>query len=1055
MANKTKTPTGLSITRSGNTYTFSWKIASADHKGGQILEYEVYTPSSGQGASPSISNTATSYAITVANVTFVKFKIRGKRGKNGNTTYEYSDWASCSWTSTVPGTPTLTYKNEGVNKGTFEWSCPNDTSSTAIFTAAEYQTCIERNGLSSSYPGAPLINVSAAGSMLMIENAGDIAAGNFVRWFRIRPYGPAGYGAWAETCHAYGAPLAATITAASAITEGSSTRISANWVIGYNLQFPIDQLTVQYVIAVPTDTQLNAPANGWTDAIKLSVQGNYDGVVVNVSDAVDPDECLWVRVVSEHDGLKSYSNAPLAQIGRLKAPAISASPNTTTGDVAITITEETTCSVAKTAIFYRPQDHPNQDRLIAILDNGTTTTTVNVPGIIGATRTCFGAYAFVGNVSGLSITSMVMRSDAAIDSDIPAIAPANVSVTGSPVEGSVRISWAWSWSSATEAELSWADNEYAWESTDEPSTYRVKDTFATSWIIAGLDTGKRWFFRVRLIDARGTTDEISPWSNMVAFDLKIAPERPALTLSKVVVSQGESFIARWAAVLPDGDEQKYAEVCLVTYDEDTGDPVYGDVVAHTGPEQSVEIQQDWEVDNVYNLAVRTTSTSGMQSEWSDVASLYIVEPVTINLVADPIGLGSYVETINTWIETYDNATDELIDEDSWFSEETIVNEVMESSDFEHYMAGNFEQTVNTTVGETTTVIRTDRYEREFSSRPELRSLPLLVTITGAGTTGTTTLSILRGEALHIERPNDKDFDGYDDEVIITHTQMGEAPISIQATDLIGRLDDGGKYYLVAKVADSYGNSKAVRYPFWVNWTTKSFVPEVSVEMDPYSRIAKITPIAPSGSPTATCDIYRMSADKPELIVKSATFGTTYVDPYPAFGPAGGHRLVAITANGDYTTESGLGWYDTGIDDGDILRDESMVIDVDGEQIVLPYNLELSNKWNKDFKRTSYLGGSVQGDWNPAVTRDISANTVLVRGDDLDRQLSMRDLAGYAGIAHVRTPDGSSLTVNVQIDEQQSYDSRKISYTLTIQAIDPEGFDGMTLAEWEHMHPVGE
>lgn len=280
-------------------------------------------------------------------------------------------------------------------------------------------------------------------------------------------------------------------------------------------------------------------------------------------------------------------------------------------------------------------------------------------------------------------------------------------------------------------------------------------------------------------------------------------------------------------------------------------------------------------------------------------------------------------------------------------------------------------------------------------------------------------------------------------------------MTIGLDDIIGHLDDGACYHLIVKAIDTYGQTASLEYPIWVDWETKSFVPEASVEMDPYSRIAKITPIAPTGAPAATCDIYRMSADKPELIVKGASFGTTYVDPYPAFGPAGGHRLVAITANGDYATASGLGWYDTGIDDGDILRDESMVIDVDGEQIVLPYNLELSNKWNKDFKRTSYLGGSVQGDWNPAVTRDISANTVLVRGDDLDRQLSMRDLAGYAGIAHVRTPDGSSLTVNVQIDERQSYDSRKISYTLTMQAIDPEALDGMTLTEWEEMHPIVE
>jgi hypothetical protein len=144
-----------------------------------------------------------------------------------------------------------------------------------------------------------------------------------------------------------------------------------------------------------------------------------------------------------------------------------------------------------------------------------------------------------------------------------------------------------------------------------------------------------------------------------------------------------------------------------------------------------------------------------------------------------------------------------------------------------------------------------------------------------------------------------------------------------------------------------------------------------------------------------------------------------------------------------------------VNDGDFLDEEQMIIDVDGEQIELPYNLELSNKWNKDFKRTSYLGGSVQGDWNPAVTRDLSASTVLVRGLDLDRQMAMRDLAGFAGVAHVRTPDGSSLTADVQINEEQSYDTKKVSYSLTISAVDPEEPAGMTLDEWETLHPVNE
>lgn len=1055
MATKTKKPTGLSITRSGNTYTFQWKIASKDHKGGQKLEYTVYTPNSGQGASPAISNTATSYSVTVANVRSISFRVRGKRGKNGNTTYDYSDWASASWDAVVPKTPTLTYKNEGTNKGTITWSCPADSSDNAIFTGAEYQTCIERNSAASGFGGAVVQTKGAAGSELVIEASSDMAAGNFVRWFRIRAYGPAGYSPWVTAYHAYGAPLDARVTEAQLVySYGSSSRVKVSWTIGHNTQYPVDELTLQYVTAVPTDNQLTAPVSGWSDAVKLDAKAWNDTAVANIPDAVGDDECIWVRIVADHDGLKSYSAGYVAAIGSLKAPTIDAVPNTSSGDVQITITEETACDVAMTAIFFRPQNNPSNDRLVAIFQNGTTTGTVNVPEVIGAAHTCFGAYAFVGSSFGKTITRQLMISDKVIDSDIPAVAPANVGVDDSPVEGSARVSWAWSWSAASEAEIAWADNEYAWESTSEPSTYRVKDKFATSWIVAGLDTDKTWFFRVRLVDTSGDTEVVGPWSEMVSYNLAGNPERPALFLSKSVANSGDTIVARWAFISSGKDEQEYAEICLVTYDEDTGDPIYGEVIATAGDEQSVEITREWEADTTYYLALRTTSTIGRQSEWSDVASLQVVPAIHISLSTSNISFDTVTITMTEIREIYDGNEviwTEVIEHDP---STQVVNNA-NSLYYNLYIHNGEYHSDVIILPDDKVQYDTTTNDIVFEHEPQLKTLPLTATITGAGTSGTTTLSIVRAGSRRMNRPDDMDYDGYDGEIIVTKTQIGESQMTINANDLIGSMDDNAGYYLVGKIVDAYGQSASFQYPFWVNWTTKSFVPEVSVDMDPYARIAKITPIAPSGSPTATCDIYRLSADKPELIVKGAIFGTTYVDPYPTFGEAGGHRLVAITNNGDYVTASGLGWYDTGIDDGDILRDESMVIDVDGEQIDLPYNLELSNKWNKDFKRTSYLGGSVQGDWNPAVTRDISANTVLVRGDDLDRQLSMRDLAGYAGIAHVRTPDGSSLTVNVQIDERQSYDSRKISYTLTMQAIDPEALDGMTLTEWEEMHPIVE
>ena len=820
--------------------------------------------------------------------------------------------------------------------------------------------------------GAP-ITVAESGSQSITETA----SGNFVRWYRVRAVGVAGTNGWADAHHPYGTPYPAILDTAVADAYGSVSRLSAAWRCGYNDLAPLDTLTIQYAIDTPTDTALTAPASGWEDAITVTPYSWQDSIVADVEDVVGDDQVMWVRVISTHDENSNYSNAMAAKIGALVAPDINATPNASTGDVVISITENTDCAAACTAIFFRSEDDPSNDRIVAILPHGTTTTTINVPAVVGAETTCFGAYAFVGTYSGTIISEIKMRSVAKIDSDIVALAPAVISAAMGPVDGSVRIGWEWSWSRATIAELSWADNEYAWESTEQPTMYRVDDIYSSSWIVMGLETGKRWYFRVRLIDGSEEEEVIGPWSGLASYDLSSVPDKPVLDLSKTVINEGDTFTAKWGySSTSANDTQAYAEICKVTFSGNT--PVYGDLIAYTESSQSVEISQDWATGSVHTLAVRVTSSTGTQSEWSEPASIYVTEPVSISI-----------------------------------SQNSIVN-------------------------------------------GELTAMPIVATVTGAGTSGTTALIIKRASDYHLYRPDDRDFDGYAGETIATHSQTGEAQITISVSDLVGHLDDGARYMLVATVTDTYGQTASEEIPFQVNWTHKAGVPGAIVKTDKYQRITMITPLVPSNYVEGdTCDIYRLSADQPELIVKGAEFGTTYVDPYPAFSETGGHRLVTRTINGDYATASGLGWHDTDSGDGDYLDDRKMIIDVNGEQIELPYNIELSNSWSKDFQRTKYLGGSVQGDWNPAVTRDLSAKTVLLRGRDLDQQLAMRDLAGYAGIAHIRTPDGSSMACDIQVREAMDYKSKRVSYTLAVQAIDPQRNDGMTLEEWIESHPIGE
>ena len=203
------------------------------------------------------------------------------------------------------------------------------------------------------------------------------------------------------------------------------------------------------------------------------------------------------------------------------------------------------------------------------------------------------------------------------------------------------------------------------------------------------------------------------------------------------------------------------------------------------------------------------------------------------------------------------------------------------------------------------------------------------------------------------------------------------------------------------------------------------------------------------------DIYRLSADPPELIYSGAIMTnppTKYVDPYPTFGEFGGHRIVYRTVNGDYITEENeIAFTDYTADENSEYKQDlfGVVIDFNGEQLILPYNVSLSNSWKKDYTMTKYLGGSIQGDWNPAVERSTSANLVIPVEYEPENIEGSRRLAVFPGICHVRTPDGSSFAANIDVkdDREEKWTTRLSKISLDISRCDPEGYDGMTYTEW--------
>lgn len=1009
-------PSGLTITRNGNKFEFGWIIPSAKYAKGQQLQWRVKEDATWQAWNTlSVNPTTTKKTVSIAPADYypaksetlsqVEFRVRGRSENTANYLMVWSGWTTKAFDVQPPNIPSMTAElsSDYTNVCTFSWTTSVDTKALKWFIDTQYQTILVKNcaetdgsklGWKTSALGWATGTAGANGTITRTEDTALLANSSYTRWVRVRARGLQGNSAWRYVKHVYATPNQAVVKSTSVkATNANGYNAKVIWTASSTAANPIDRTMVQYNLIMPDEDLVCPTGNtGWTDAVEIRDTAGNDAASFPIDSLLTDDQCLYLRVNNVHDSNVRYGKASLALIGRLSDPENAAvSLNTSSYVATVTATNTSDVPDSFLAVVYRRKKSPGKDYVVGIIPHGSTSTECKLPNWTSDPNISFGIYACVGAYSkktradgtdAYAVTKrMISENTIWTEGDVPK-APSGVTVkTIDGATDTVRVTWNWSWSSADSAELSWADHEDAWESTNEPSTYTVINTDATAWNISGLTPGRRWFIRVRLV-SEGVA---GPWSAIKRIDLSSSPIKPSLVLSVATITKKSTFNAYWTFVSTDSTKQSYAKIVDTTVNN--GVITRGKQIGYTESAQSLTIKcpSSWKTGELHYLSLRVTSASGHDSEWSD--------PVPI-MVADPVSCAISQHSLEDVVITSDEDGAEV----------------------------------------TRTVL-------------SLTNMPMTITVTGAGAGGTTTVIIERAEDYHVERPGGEQFNGYKGETIAIVTQTGEAQIKIKNSMLLGLLDDEASYRLIATVEDGYGQTASMGLDFEVHWEHQAIMPIAEVRMS--DSVAVIEATAPDGFVNGDkCDIYRLSIDAPVLIYKGAVFGISYVDPYPAIGENGGHRVVYRTVNGDYITEDGaIAWID--LPDGfDV---DYSLIDFGGDQIRLPYNLTLSNQWKKDFQETKYLGGAVQGDWNPAVSRTLNLGTVLVTLKHEDSIASMRRLAVFPGICHIRTPDGSSFDADVQVSESRSYDAGgRVEFSLSITRVDPEGYDGMTLAEWEEM-----
>ena len=1036
---KSIAPSGLSISRKNESFTFGWKIPDKGYADGQGFQYQMRKGES--WADVTVGKTTTSKAITIARSNFyptsgksstkqISFRVRGNTGKyttgSGKKAKTYnpsmSAWTTKSFAIAAPKKPTVTKEIQTWPTVKFSWSEHNDSADKYWFTRIQYTSVLKKN-CSVALKNASTIDwsttvtgsqryastsASASSYLTVTDDAGMLADGNsYTRWFRCRAQGAGGASAWTYSKHVYAMPNQCVITDYQITPDSSVNGYKAKiWFdTPKSTSIPMAQAVVEYAIETP-DADMACPAGAsWSTGSTVKPKDTTSGAIFNIGSLIGADECLFIRVNAEYDGRTTYGVPEIVDVGKLKTPTIT-DVTTNSATHTATITATNTSDVADSFMVVRYMDDDDPDGFdIAIIPHGQTTATgVQCPAWTNAPR--FGVYAAApggcyetttrDDGIGSYAVDPVMRSDMATDGGSIPEAPANVTATAVMPGGTIRVTWEWSWSDADTAELSWSDHADAWESTDVPQTFEVSKMYASAWNISGLTTGQKWYVRVRLIKTTGDGRAYGAYSETKTVNLSSAPLIPVLTLSDGIIPPDGQVTANWVYSTTDGTGQSFAEIAQKTEDEnDPGEYIYTPLAqVQTAQYVTLDaIEQGWNAGDSIDLVVRVTSASGLDSDdWSDPVTVIVADPPTCTITSTSLD----TVTVTTTDEDGDPVTD------------TVT---------------------------------------------ALTEMPFTCTITGAGDSGVTSIAIERAEAYHVDRPDETDYNGFEGETIAIDSHSGDDGFSIGIADLIGHLDDGAWYRLVATVTDGLGQSASASIDFKVLWTHQASAPTATVSIA--DNVAYMTPTAPADADvTDVCDIYRLSIDRPQLIYSGASFGTMYVDPYPSIGDFGGHRFVTRTANNDVTTPNGsFAWVD--VNDG--FDSRYNIFEFDNGQILLELDVDISNQWKKDFKETQYLGGSVIGDWNKAISRTASVSGVAIPGRDDDLIETMRRLADNAGICHVRTKDGSSYAADVEVSEKYNYASgvKTYEYSLTITRVEPEELDGMTYAEWQEVNEESE
>lgn len=541
------------------------------------------------------------------------------------------------------------------------------------------------------------------------------------------------------------------------------------------------------------------------------------------------------------------------------------------------------------------------------------------------------------------------------------------------------------WTTVNNAEtydIEYTTNKNYFDGSDQ--TTEITGIEFTHYEITSLELGKEYFFRVRAVNQNGESD----WSEIKSVVVGTTPIAPTTWSSTTVAVVGELLNLYWVHNSEDNSSQTYAELRLYVDDVLQSPDI---TIKNSTDENEKDKTSVYALDTTdypegtkIKWQVRTAGITKVYGDWSiqRVVDIYAKPTLALAVTTLPDGTGDIINTLTS---------------------------------FPFYVYALPGPQTQYPIGYQLKVTANEYYE----------------TVDDTGLTK----MVNKGENIYSK-----------------HFDISNALIVEMSADNLN-IEADIQYTITCIVTMNSGLTAETSHDFVASWADVAYNINADVTIDQETLTALIIPYSVDENDALvedlTLSVYRREFDGSlKELAKNIpnTNSVTVSDPHPALDYAR-YRVVGKTISTGAVSYHDLPGVKIGGKAAIIQWNEDWsVFDAadeysvekpswSGSMLVLPYNIDVSDKHEVDSELIAYIGREHPVAYYGTQLGQSSTWNMEIPRDDKNTLYAIRRLARWTGDVYVREPSGSGYWANVKVSYSQTHKEVTIPISLTITRVE--------------------